>query len=145
MKKYLALLLTVICALSTLVGCNKQPKPVVSPKPSTEIIVNNWEKDALADTGSDKRLSVQEFLDIIDGKTELNKGDLPTDKACYTMDRFNMEGFVIGDSFTLSCIYADNAKNNLYSLKHFTNGSADGEVTKLTDFASFIKGYSEGK
>ncbi len=145
MKKYFALLLTVICAFAALTSCNKQPKPDVSAKPNTEIIVNNWEKDALADTGSEKRLSIQEFIDIIDGKTELKQGDLPHDKACYTTDRLNMEGYIIGESFTLSCIYADNSKNNLYSLKHFTNGTADGEVTNLTEFSAFINSYAEGK
>ena len=117
MKKYFALLLAVICAFTVLTGCNKQSKPGASGKPNAQIIVNNWEKDALADTGSEKRLSIQEFIDIIDGKTELKQGDLPHDKACYITDRLNMEGYLIGESFTLSCIYAVSSKNNLYSLK----------------------------
>lgn len=145
MKKYFALLLSVICTFAVLTGCNKQSEPGVSDKPNTEIIVNNWEKDALTDTGSEKRLSTQEFVDIIDGKTELKQGELPRDKACYITDRLNMEGYIIGESFTLSCIYAENSKNNLYSLKHFTNGTADGEVTNLTEFVAFINSYTESK
>lgn len=145
MKKYFALLLSVICVFAASTGCNKQSKPSVSNKPNTEIIVNNWEKDALADTGSEKRLSIDEFINIIDGKTELNQADMPHDKACYITDRLNMEGYIIGESFTLSCIYADDPKNNLYSLKHFTNGTADGEVTNLTEFTKFINSYADGK
>lgn len=145
MKKYFALLLTVVFALAALTGCKKESKPSVSDKPTSGIIVNNWEKDALADSSSEKRLSIQEFIDIIDGKTELKQDDLPHDKACYTTDRLNMEGYLIGESFTLSCIYSDNNKSNLYSLKHFTNGNADGEVTSLTEFTEFINSYADDK
>lgn len=145
MRKYFALLLTVIFAVVALTGCKKQSEPDVPNKPTSEIIVNDWEKDALADTGSEKRLSVQEFIGIIDDKTELKQGDMPHDKACYITDRLNMEGYIIGESFTLSCIYADDSKNNLYSLKHFTNGTADGEVTNLTEFTKFINSYADGK
>ncbi len=142
MKKLFVILLTVVLAFATMAGCSKNPKPNTSDTPKTEIIVNNWENDAISAISTEKSLTIDEFTAIMDGKTALKQGDLPRDKACYVTERLNQEGYIISDCFTLSCIYADNPTNNLYSLKHFTDGKADGEATNPTDFVKFINSYS---
>lgn len=145
MKKYFVLLLAAVFAFTALTGCSKSNTPSASGTPKTDFVVNNWEKEALANISSEKSLTISEFTAAIEGKSQINKGDLPNDKAYYATDRLNQEGYLIGDCFTLSCIYADNPENNLYSLKHFTNGTVDDETTKVEDFIKFVEGYTKDK
>ena len=72
---------------------------------------------------------------LFDGKTELKKDDMPLDKACYSIEGYDVYGFRIEDRFTVSCMFA----SSLCCIKYYENGKCADSCTKVSDFADFIR------
>ncbi|MCH5279618.1 MAG: hypothetical protein J1E60_07510 [Christensenellaceae bacterium] len=128
------LALAAICSCFIL-GCKKEE----SESPDKKELEN-----ILANPQNYPQLTTEEFLQFIDGKTDLTADDLPMDKACYKADRFNLTRYIIDGKFLFSCyIHESVAARSMYTLDYFENGKIVETVSSIPNFADFIAKHGE--
>lgn len=140
MKRFLSIAFAAIFVLFAFTACgtgaDPTPRPTARPiTDSGEVTMDSWEKDVMFGAGTDKILTADEAIALFDGKTEIKKSDMPLDKACYSIEGYDVYGFRIEDKFTVSCMFA----SSLCCIKYYENGKCADSCTKVSDFADFIR------
>lgn len=137
MKRFLSIIFAAIFVLFAFTACGKDADTTAAPSGSNPdgLAMDAWEKDVMFGAGTDKILSVEEAVELFDAKSELKKADMPLDKACYSLESYDVYGFRIEDKFTVSCMFI----NSLFCIKYYENGKCVDSCTKISDFAEFIK------
>lgn len=133
-RTIILLALAAICACS-MFGCKKEK----SESPDMKALNN-----ILANPQLYPQLTTEEFLQLIEGKTDLTASDLPMTKVCYKAERFNFTRFIVDGKFIFSCyIHKSVASRNMYTLAYFEKGEIVDTVSSLPNFAEFIAKHGE--
>ncbi len=141
MKKTFAVILALTFALLAFCGCKKnEPKPSGSSENNAP---SKWQEDVISNPDNYQSLTVEEFLSYIDGKSSASEISIPVDKACYSIERMNLNGYLIGKDMIYYSYVGSNEDNAICSLLYFAEGKVVDQTFNIAEFKTFIEKHSK--
>lgn len=141
MKKTIAVILVLTAALIAFCGCKKGGTE--SPESGNSYSPSKWQEDVIANPDNYPSLTVEEFLSYIDGKSSAKEVTIPNDKACYNIERMNLNGYLIGKDIIYYSYVGSNEDNTICSLIYFVDGKIADQTFEFSQFKTFIETHSK--